>query len=111
MRWSKYIENADDFQPQFQWVFFIYINDLNCAITYFLVHPFSGDVNVLNYNNSVKRMNIQVNRDLENLTNCLNANKIFLDFSKTAVVLFKSLRKITDLSLKLTLLWKNNLPY
>ena len=56
-------------------------------------------------------MNIQVNRDLENLTNCLNANNIFLDFSKTAVVLFKSLRKITDLSLKLTLLWKNNLPY
>ena len=111
MRWSKYIGNADDFQPQFQWVFFIYINDLNCAITFFLVHPFSGDVNVLNYNNSVKRMNIQVNRDLENLTNCLNANKIFLDFSKTAVVFFKSLRKITDLSLKLTLLWKNNLPY
>ena len=56
-------------------------------------------------------MNIQVNRDLENLTNCLNANKIFLDFSKTAIVLFKSLRKITDLSLKPTLSWKDNLPY
>ena len=76
-----------------------------------MVHPFSGDVNVLNYNNSVKRMNIQVNRDLENLTNCLNANKIFLDFSKTAIALFKSLRKITDLSLKPTLSWKDNLPY
>ena len=55
-------------------LFLIYINDLNCAIRYCSVHHFADDTNLLNYNNSVKRMNKQVNQDLKNLTNWLNAN-------------------------------------
>ena len=46
-------------------------------------------------------MNKQVNEDLKNLTNWLNANKICLNISKTEVVLFKSSRKLADISLKL----------
>ena len=91
-------------------LFLIYIDDLNCAIRYCLVHHFADDTNLLNYNNSVKRMNKQVNQDLKNLTNWLNANKICLNVSKTEVVLFKSSRKLTDVPLKLKLNGKRLYP-
>ena len=70
-------------------LFLIYINDLNCAIRYCSVHHFADDTNLLNYNNSVKRMNKQVNQGLKNLANRLNVNKICLNVSKTKAVLFK----------------------
>ena len=66
-------------------LFLIYINDLNCAIRYCLVHHFVEDTNLLNYNNPVKRMNKQVNQGLKNLANWLNANNICLMVSKTEV--------------------------
>ena len=67
-------------------LFFIYINDLNCAISYFLVHHFADDINLLNYNNLVKRINKQVNQDLKNLANWLNANEISLNVTKIEVI-------------------------
>ena len=67
-------------------LFLIYINDLNCVIRHWPVHHFADDTNLLNYNNSVKRMNKQVNQDLKNVTNWLDANKICLNVSKTEVV-------------------------
>ena len=84
-------------------IFLIYINDLDRAIRYCLVHHFSFDTNLLNYNNSLKRINKQVKQDLKNLTNWLNANKICLNISKTEVVLLKSSRKLKDILLKLKL--------
>ena len=84
-------------------LFLIYINDLNCAISYCLVHHFADDTNLLNYNNSVKRMNKQVDQDLKNLRNWLNANKVCLNISKTEIVLFTSSRTLTDVPLKLKL--------
>ena len=71
---------------------------------------FADDTNLLNYNNSVKRINKQVNQDLKNLTNWLKSNKIFLNVSKTEVVLFKSSRKLTDVPLKLKLNGKRFYP-
>ena len=84
-------------------IFLIYINDLDRAIRYCLVHHFSFDTNLLNYNNSLKRINKQVKQDLKNLTNWLHANKICLNISKTEVVLLKSSRKLKDVLLKLKL--------
>ena len=85
-------------------LFLIYINDLICAIRYCLVHHFADDTDLLNCNNSVKRMDKQVNQDLKNLTNWLNANEICLNVSKTEVVLFKLSRKFTGkFTLKLKL--------
>ena len=46
-------------------LFLIYINDLNCATRYCSVQHFADDTNLLNYNNTVKRMNKQVNQDLK----------------------------------------------
>ena len=84
-------------------LFLVYISDLNYAIRYCLVHHFTDDTNILNYKNPVKRMHKQVNQDLKNLTNWLNANKVCLNVNKTEVVLFKSSRKLTDVPLKLKL--------
>ena len=49
----------------------------------------------------MKRMNKQVNQDLKNLTNWLNANKICLNISKVNVVLFKSSKKAYRCSIKI----------
>ena len=84
-------------------LFLIHINDLNGVIRYCPVHHFADDTNLLNYNNLVKRMNKQVHQDLKNLTNWLNANKIFLNVGKREVVSFKSSKKIIDAPLKLKL--------
>ena len=50
---------------------------------------FADDTNLLNYNNSVKIINKQVNQDLKSLTNWLIANKICLNVGETKVNLFK----------------------
>ena len=84
-------------------LFLIYINDLHFAIKYCKVHHFADDTNLLSFNNSVKKINKQVGRDLKYLLNWLNANNIFLNFSKTEVVLFKSVKKQTEATLKLKL--------
>ena len=82
-------------------LFLIYINDLHFAIKYCKVHHFADDTNLLNFNSSIKKINKQVGRDLKYLSFWLNANKICLNFSKTEVVLFKSIRKQTEATLKL----------
>ena len=81
-------------------LFLIYINDLHFAIKYCKVHHFADDTNLLNFNNSIKKINKQVGHDLKYLSNWLNANKICLNFSKTEVVPFKSVRKQTEATLK-----------
>ena len=91
-------------------LFLIYINDVNCAIRYCLVHHFADDTNPLNYNNSVKRMIKQVNQNSKNLTNWLNANKICLNVIKAEVVLFKLSGKPIDVPLKLKVNGKKLCP-
>ena len=54
-------------------------------------------------------MNKQVNYDLKNLNNWLNANKICLNVGKTEVVLFKSLTKQADSDLHIKLNGKQTL--
>ena len=67
------------------------------------MHHFADDTNLLNFNNSIKKINKQVGHDLKYLSYWLNANKICLNVSKTEVVLFKSIRKQTEATLKLKL--------
>ena len=69
--------------------------------------------NVLNINKSPKCLNKLINIDLKNLTKWLNANKIYLNVSKTEMVLFRPKRKSMDFNLKIQLngkqLYKTNL--
>ena len=91
-------------------VFLIYINDLHCAIRYCSVHCFTDNTNLLNNNNSVKRMNKQNNQELKNLANWLNANEFCLSISKTEVVLFRSATKHSDILSKLEFIEKRLYP-
>ena len=67
------------------------------------MHHFADDTNLLNFHNSIKKINKQVGHDQKYLSYWLNANKIYLNVSKTEVVLFKSIRKQTEATLKLKL--------
>ena len=82
-------------------LFLIYLNDLHFAIKYCKVHHYADYTNLLNFNNSVKKINKQVGHDLKYLSYWLNANKICLNASKLEVILFKSIRKQTGATLKL----------
>ena len=88
----------------------IYINDLHFAIKYCKVQRFADDTNLLNFNNSIKKINKQVGHNLKYLSYWLNANKIYLNVSKTEVVLFRSIRKQTEATLKLKLNSKRLYP-
>ena len=81
-------------------LFLIYINYLYFAIKYCKVHHFANNTDLLNFNNSIKKINNQVGHDLKYLSYWLNANKICLNVSKTEVVVFKSIRKQTEVALK-----------
>ena len=70
---------------------------------YCTVHHFADDTNLLNFNNSIQKINKQVVHDLKYLLYWLNTNKICLNVSKTEVVFFKSIRKQTETTLKLKL--------
>ena len=50
-------------------LFLLYINDLNLAIKYCKVYHFADDTNLLYTNNSIKKLNKMLNKDLKNLTN------------------------------------------
>ena len=84
-------------------LFLLYINDLNLAIKHCKVHHFAEDTNLLYTNNSIKKLNKFLNKDLKNLTNWINANKITLNFDKTEMILFKPTKKPLDCQLKLKL--------
>ena len=84
-------------------LFLIYINDLHVAIKYSEVHHFADDTNLLNFNNCVKSINKRVIYDLKNLPNWLKTNKIYLNVTKTELVLFTSSKKQLDCDLKIKL--------
>ena len=66
-------------------LFLIWINHLHFAIKYCKAHHFADDTNLLNLNNSIKKINKQVGHDLKYLPYWVNANKMCLNVSKTDV--------------------------
>ena len=67
------------------------------------MHHFADDTNLLNFNNCVKSINKRVIYDLKNLPNWLKTNKIYLNVTKTELVLFTSSKKQLDCDLKIKL--------
>ena len=84
-------------------LFLIYINDLHLAIKSCKIHHFADDTNLLHFNDSIKKLNKDINYDLKQLVHWLNANKISLNVGKTELVLFKPKKKKIDYDLKLKL--------
>ena len=67
------------------------------------MHHFAHDINLLNFNKSVKFVRKQVNHDLKNLADCLKAKNISLNVVKTELVLFTSPKKQRGCDLKIKL--------
>ena len=64
------------------------------------VHQFADVTNLFHTNQSVKNLNMLVNRDMKQLNNWLSANKISLSVEKTELVIFKSPRKVLSDEIK-----------
>ena len=77
-------------------LFMICINDLDCTNQILL--------------DSLLCRWYKINQKFKNITNWLNVNKICLNISKTEVVLFKSLKQLTDIPLKLQITGKRLYP-
>ena len=84
----------------------MHINDLNLAIKHCKVHHFADDTNFLYTNNSIKKLNRLLNKDLKSLNNWLNSHKISSNIDKTEMILFKPTKKPLDCQLKLKLYGK-----
>ena len=69
-------------------LFLLYISDLHDAIKSSKVFHFADDTNLLNINNSPKKIKKNVNEDLKILYKWLLANKISLNCDKTEVIFF-----------------------
>ena len=63
-------------------LFLIYINDLNKAIRFSIVHHFADDTNLLIVGKTLKKIQKQINIDLKLLCKWLKANKISLNLVK-----------------------------
>lgn len=64
------------------------------------MHHIPDDTNFPKFNSCVKFIQKQVNQDLQNLEDWLNANKICLNVGKTELVLFRSSKKLLECDLK-----------
>ena len=82
-------------------LFLLYINDLNLAIKHLKVHHFADDTNLLYTNSCITKLNKLLNKNLKNLTNWLNANKISINVDKTEMILFKLTKRPLGCQLKL----------
>ena len=79
-------------------LFPIYIDDINEAISYLLVHHFTDNTNVLFSNKSLEKINKYINHDLAQIVSAqivqwLRANHISLNVNKTDIILFQPKNK------------------
>ena len=71
-------------------LFILFINDMHNSVEYCKVHQYADDTKLLLTDNSLKKVNRQVNRDLSLVCHWLRANKINLNASKTEIIIFRS---------------------
>ena len=74
-------------------LFLIYINDLDNAITHFMVHLFADYTSIIFSHKSLKKVNKFMNHDLSLLLQWLQANRISLNTNKTKNILFATRKK------------------
>ena len=82
-------------------LFLIYINDFHQSVIFSKARHFADDTNLLISSNSIKKIQKQINIDLELISKWLNANKISLNAEKTELIIFRHPRKVFDYNLKI----------
>ena len=75
-------------------VFVLFINDLHKSVEFSSVHHFADDANFIFTDNSMKKINKHINRDLKVVVRWIRANELSLNTSKTELVIFKPQNKI-----------------
>ena len=83
-------------------LFLIYINDLPQCLQYSKARMYADHTNITTTGTSLKEITDFANKDLDNTNDCLKANKLSLNVTKTEYMLIGSnynLSKITDLPL------------
>ena len=91
-------------------LFLIYINDLNKAIRFSIIHHFADDTNLLIVGKTLKKIQKQINIDLKLLCKWLKANKISLNTSKTELIVFRDPKKKSPYELKIKIDGKKLIP-
>ena len=74
-------------------LFLLYINDLHNSIRFSSPFHYADDTGLLNIQDSISAINKTLNKDLIELSFCLNANKISLNVAKTEILLLKQTMK------------------
>ena len=82
-------------------LFLLYVNDMNKAVKYSLVHHFADDTNLLCSDKNPKTLRKKVNEDLRLIFDWLCANRLSLNVGKTEFIIFKPPR--TKLQERITL--------
>ena len=75
-------------------LFLIYIKNLRNIVTYFNIHYFADDTNLLYASKSITDINRKVKFDLKNIIHWLRATKISLNAGKTELILFPFKNKV-----------------
>ena len=84
-------------------LFLLYINDLHRCIAHSNVYHFADDTNLLRIENTYKKLQKSLNRDLKFLHLWLLANKISLNETKTEIIIFKEPNNEMNWNLKVKL--------
>ena len=76
-------------------LFLIFINNLTNAVEKSIVHHFAEDTNLLYGNKNPSVISDVINSELKFVTDWLRANKLSLNESKTKLLLFRPINKLT----------------
>ena len=75
-------------------LFILFINDLHKSVEFSSVHNFAEDTNLILTDNSVKKINNHINRDLKLVVQWIRTNKLSLNTSIIELVIFTPKNKI-----------------
>ena len=81
-------------------LFLIYINDLHKCTKYSKTYHFADDTSIMQSHSSLQILLKHINKDLSNLSNWLETNKLGLNIKKTELVLFRPKKLKLDHSFK-----------
>ena len=84
-------------------IFFHIYQYLHSGIKFSQSFHFVDDKCLLNIQSAISKINGSLNKDLKELSFCVNENQIALNIAKTVVILFKPKHKPFDTNLKVKL--------
>ena len=88
-------------------LFLLYINDIAASTLFFKFFLFADDTSLFSSNKSLKSLEQQINKELDNISEWLTANKLTLNVSKSNFIIFHNKANKTKHSLDLNINGEN----